>query len=169
MLRITVGILFVMLAVVGMTVSSPTPVRADAIKSLVIIVNVGNGDSKVKDNKVQLADIKNYFLLKESKWGDTDKTEVKVFPMVSSTDEAKFFLRKALGMSEDELAKHWNKKKEQEGIDQPKGRKDNAEVFRLVSKDTATGALGYLDKAYYDGLGEDDKKKIKTIYTVTDN
>jgi hypothetical protein len=157
------------LAAMGLAVAGPDTVKANGVKSLVVVVNTGNADPKVKNNTIQLSDIKNYFLRETSKWADDDKTEVKLYPMVSSTDEAKFFLRKALGKSEDELAKHWNKKKENDGIDQPKGRKDNAEVFRLVSKATETGAIGYLDKVYYDALGEDDKKKVKAIYTISDS
>lgn len=141
--------------------------RAAAIKSLVIIANAANADTKVKDNKVQLSDVKNWFLLNTTLWDD--KTDIKVMPMLSSTDEAKFFLSKVLGMSEDELARHWTKKKEQDGLDQPKGRKDNAEVFRLVSRDTATGAVGYVDKTYYDGLSDEDRKKVKAVYTVSDS
>ncbi len=157
-----------LIACLGIASLASRDVRAAGkVSSLVVIVNAANADSKVKDNKVQLSDVKNYFLLNTTQWDD--KTDIKVNPMLSSTDEAKFFLSKVLGLSEDELARHWTKKKEQEGLDQPRGRKDNAEVFRLVSRDTATGAVGYLDKSYYDGLGEDDKKKIKAIYTVSDS
>lgn len=155
-------------ALLALGIAAPGKVRANGVKSLVVVVNAGNADPKVKNNTIQLSDIKNFFLRETSKWGDDDKTEIKLYPMASTTDEAKFFLKKALGKSEDELAKHWNKKKENDGIDQPKGRKDNAEVFRLVSKATETGALGYLDKVYYDALGEDDKKKVKAIYTISD-
>jgi ABC-type phosphate transport system substrate-binding protein len=142
---------------------------AAAAKGVVVIVNSGCPDDRATGNKLQASDIKSIFLLDTTKWSDKDKTAIVTYPMVSDSDEAKLFLKKVIGKSEDELAKHWAKLKEDDGVEQPKGRKTNADVFKLVSKDKATGGIGYVSKSYFDGLPDDDKKKVKSVYEVTDN
>ncbi|MCA8938257.1 MAG: hypothetical protein KDB07_00485 [Planctomycetes bacterium] len=156
------GVVLALLA--GFALLEPrTALADDDVKDIYIIINADPTDAKTFADEPGDATLKRIFLKEDKTW--SDGTE---FYVVAQTGNAEFsiFRKKVLDKTEEQLAKHWSDKDSVDGTKPPKTVKTSADVFKYVSKKKE--AIGYISKSYYSNtLTEDEKKKIKTIKTIS--
>jgi ABC-type phosphate transport system substrate-binding protein len=124
-----------------------------AAEEIVIIVNAANPNATLTAQQV-----KAYFLKKSATWQNGEK--VRPVDHEGESPERKAFLAKVLGLSSDELKRHWLER-QYATADQPAANvPDEASVVKFVA--FFKGGVGFVSRS---GLGK--AEGVKAVLTVS--
>lgn len=118
-----------------------------------VIVNAKNTCSQTGD--ALKSTIKKLFLKELTKW--PDGTEAKPYSRKDDADETAAFLKSVLDMSQAELARHWLKMKNTNGITPPNEVSSERMVLKYVAKHD--GAFGIVKLSVAEGESD-----VKILY-----